>query len=86
VAAVVSWQATTVAVAGIAVGLPLGTAAGRAGWRAFAVNLGVVPVPVVPAGLLGGLAACVLVVANVLAAGPALAAGRTRAAELLRTL
>ena len=86
VAAVVSWQATTVALLGVIFGLPLGVAAGRAIWRAFAANLGVVPVPVVPAGHLALLAAGVLVVANALAIGPALVAGRTHPGKLLRTL
>jgi hypothetical protein len=86
VATVVSWEATTVALVGIIAGLPLGAAAGRAIWRAFAANLGVVPVSVVPVGLLGVLAAGVLVVANALAIGPALVASRAHPGELLRTL
>lgn len=86
VAAVVSWQATTVALMSVIFGLSLGVAAGRAIWRAFAANLGVVPVPVVPAGHLALLAAGVLVVANALAIGPALMAGRTHPGKLLRTL
>lgn len=86
VAAVVFWEATTVALVGIIAGLPLGAAAGRAIWHAFAANLGAVPVSVVPIGLLGILAAGVLVVANALAIGPALVASRAHPGELLRTL
>ena len=44
VAAVVCWQATTVALAGIAIGTPIGIAAGKVLWRVFATNFGVVPV------------------------------------------
>jgi hypothetical protein len=84
VAAIVSWQATTVAVAGIVVGVPLGIAVGRLAWRAFAVSFGVVPVSVVPAITVAGLAAAVLVAANLIAFVPALLAGRARAARLLR--
>ena len=85
VAAAVCWQATTVALAGIAVGAPLGIAAGRVLWRVFATNFGVVPVPVVPGLLLATLAAGVLAGANVLAAGPALLAARSHPGQLLRS-
>ena len=85
VAAAVCWQATTVALAGIAVGAPLGVAAGRVLWRVFATNFGVVPVPVVPVLLLAALAAGVLAGANVLAAGPAVAAARAHPGQLLRS-
>ena len=82
VAAAVCWQATTVAVAGIAVGAPLGIAAGRVLWRVFATNFGVVLVPVL---LLAVLAAGVLAGANLLAAGPALLAARSHPGQLLRS-
>ena len=70
VAAVVGWQATVVALVGIAAGVPLGIAAGKIAWRLFATNFGVVPVPVVPAAVLAVLACGVLVAANALAAAP----------------
>jgi hypothetical protein len=85
VAAAVAWQATTLAVVGIVVGVPLGVWAGRAIWRAFANNLGAVPVSVVPIWLVGVLAAGVLVSANFIAIGPALVARRSKPATLLRT-
>ena len=84
VAAVVGWQATAVALVGIAAGVPLGIAAGKIAWRLFATNFGVVPVSVVPAALLAVLACGVLVAANVLAAIPAWLAARSRPAQLLR--
>ena len=84
-AAIVFWQATTVAVVAIAAGIPLGIAAGRAIWRAFAISLGVVPVPVVQAWLIVALAAGALLAANVLAAVPAMSAARSRPGPLLRT-
>ncbi|MGA3352762.1 MAG: FtsX-like permease family protein [Acidimicrobiales bacterium] len=86
IASVVAWQATTLALVGIAIGVPLGIVVGRGVWMAFANNLGVVPVSVVPAWLIVGLAAGVLVVANLLAATPALAAARTKPGLLLRTM
>ena len=84
-AAIVFWQATTVAVVAIAAGIPLGIAAGRAIWRAFAISLGVVPVPVVQAWLIVALAAGALLAANALAAVPAMSAARSRPGPLLRT-
>ena len=85
VASTVLWQSTTLAVIGIIVGVPLGVLVGKAVWTAFANNLGVIPVSVVPGGLIALLAAGVLVAANVIAVVPALAATRSKAADLLRT-
>jgi hypothetical protein len=84
VAAAVCWQATTVALAGIAVGVPVGVAAGRVLWRVFATNIGVVPVDVVEPVLIAALALGVLAGANLLAAVPALLAARSQPARLLR--
>ncbi len=84
VAAVVGWQATTVALVGIVFGVPVGVAAGRVAWRVFATNFGVVPASAVPAVALAALVAGVLVTANVLAVVPALMAARSRPAQLLR--
>jgi FtsX-like permease family len=84
VASAVAWQATTLAVVGLVVGVPLGLVVGPAVWRTFANNLGTVPVSVVPIWLIGVLVAGVLVVANLIALVPALAATRSRPGELLR--
>jgi len=84
VALTVSWQTTTVAVIGIVPGLPLGSAAGRLVWTVFASNLGVVAEPVVTAWVLIVIAIGTLVVANLLAAGPALMASRSNAATLVK--
>ncbi len=86
VRAAVCWQAATVALVGIVVGVPLGVAAGQLMWRAFATNLGAVPVATVPVSLIAVLGAAILVVANLLAIVPALAAARSATAgQLLRT-
>jgi predicted lysophospholipase L1 biosynthesis ABC-type transport system permease subunit len=70
-------------VIGLVIGLPLGVAAGRWLWLAFAHQLSAVPDPVIPASL--GLAAlAALVLANLVAALPGRAAARTPAALLLR--
>ena len=84
-ATVVFCQASAVAAVGVIAGVPLGVAAGQAVWRVFALNLGMVGVPVVPAGELVALAVGVLVVANVLAVIPAVAAARSRTGPALRT-
>jgi hypothetical protein len=87
VGATVCWQATTVAFVGIVLGVPLGAAIGQVVWHAFSANLGAVPVSVVPVGVLALLGAGVLVVANVLAFVPAVAAARsTTSGELFRAL
>jgi putative ABC transport system permease protein len=84
VAAAVCWQATVVALIGIAVGAPVGIATGKVLWRVFATNFGVVPVAVVEPVLIAALAAAVLAAANLLAAVPALLAARSQPARLLR--
>ena len=86
VGATVLWQATTVALVGIIVGVPLGIVIGRVVWNAFATNLGVVPVAAVPALTIAALAVGVIVVANVLAFIPAVTSARRRSVgQLLRT-
>jgi ABC-type lipoprotein release transport system permease subunit len=84
VAAAVCWQATVVALVGIAIGAPLGIATGKVLWRVFATNFGVVPVAVVEPVLIAALAVGVLAGANLLAAVPALLAARSQPARLLR--
>ena len=80
----VAWQATTMALIGAVVGIPLGIATGVAVWRLFAENLGVVPDSVVVAWLLVLVGAGAIVIANLLALGPAVVSSRERPAELLR--
>ncbi len=84
VGAAVCWQSTTIAIVGIVLGVPIGIAAGRVIWRAFASNLGVVPVDIAPVHLIVLFALGVLVVGAGLAVLPALLAARTPPAEALR--
>ena len=83
VVATVSWQATTLALVGVVVGVPLGLIVGRAVWNAFANNLGVVPVTVVPTLVIAAIAVGVLVGANVIAIAPAWVATRSKPGDLL---
>jgi predicted lysophospholipase L1 biosynthesis ABC-type transport system permease subunit len=46
--ATVVWQALTVVVIGVVVGVPIGTIAGSALWRRFASDLGTIPTPSLP--------------------------------------
>jgi hypothetical protein len=57
---------------------------GRLIWQAFAANLGVVAVPVVSARTFVVAALGTLILAKVLAAGPALVAARARPVSLFR--
>ena len=81
----VAWQAMATTIFAVVVGLPLGVAAGRWAWVLFAEQLGVASEPVIPLPpilLIGPLA---LVLANLVAAFPARAAGRVQPALALRT-
>jgi ABC-type lipoprotein release transport system permease subunit len=80
----IAWQSTLLAAVGLVVGVPVGVAVGRITWRWLADEFPVVYVP--PVALIAVLvvAAVALLIANVLAAGPAHAATRIRPAEALR--
>jgi hypothetical protein len=85
VAAAVIWQATTLALIGILIGVPLGVVAGREVWGAFANSLGTVPVSVVPVWLVCVMVVGVAVVASLIAIAPAMVATRSRPGDLLRS-
>jgi hypothetical protein len=81
---VIVWQTTLTLLIAVAIGGPLGVAGGRLAWQSFAGWLGAVPVSEIPvAALVLGLLALVLL-GNLLSAGPAAVAARTRAAIALR--
>lgn len=84
VGSTVLWQSGAVLAPAVVLAVPLGVAAGRWLWRAFAEGLGVVAAPVVPLLLLvvGGLATVVLVEAAAML--PASIARRTPVARTLR--
>ncbi len=85
VSAAIFWQATTVGLVSTLAGLPLGIVAGRWMWNLVAAQLGVGPQSQVPVPVLAGLCVGVLVVVNLVAAGPAVMAGRIVPATILRT-
>jgi len=84
-AAAVAWQSTVIAAIGLAIGIPVGIAAGRWLWLLFAGQLSAVPDPVIPVASIAAAAAAALVLANLVAAIPGWAAARTRAALALRS-
>ena len=81
----VAWQATTFVSAALVIGLPIGILAGRAAWSAFARGLGVLPEAATPSVPLLLTVPAAILLANVIAAAPAVIAGRMRPAPALRT-
>jgi hypothetical protein len=83
-AATVAWQATATIVASLLLGVPLGVAFGRELWIRFAHRLDVVPEASIPWLVLAAITAGAVVLANAVAAVPAIAARRVDPAVLLR--
>jgi ABC-type antimicrobial peptide transport system permease subunit len=84
IAATIAWQATTMAVIALLIGVPLGFLVGRFTWALFADRLGVVSVPVEAWTSVAIVIPTVLILANLVAIGPALFARRTQPAQILR--
>ncbi len=85
IASTVAWQATTIAVIALVVGIPFGIAAGRTVWALIMETIGTSVPAVTPWAALGLLALAVFLGANAIAALPARAASRTRPATTLRS-
>ena len=83
-AAAVAWQATTAAVVGIVIGIPLGVVAGRWLWDLFAQEINAVPYPTVSVFSLVLVGLGTVLLANLVAALPARSAARTPTALMLR--
>ena len=81
----VAWQATTVAVVALLVGVPLGVAGGRWLWSLLADRLGTVAEPVTPALAVLLAVPGTLLLLNLVAAVSGRAAGTVSAATVLRT-
>lgn len=84
IVATIAWQATTIAVIALLIGVPLGFLVGRFTWALFADHLGVVSVPVEAWGSVAIVVPVVLILANLVAIGPAIFARRTQPAQVLR--
>jgi hypothetical protein len=83
--ACIAWQATTVAVVGLVLGLPLGVVAGRLSWRWVADATPLLYVPPVAVAAVVLVVPTWLVVANVIALVPARRAAHLRTADVLRS-
>lgn len=84
IAVTVAWQAATIAVLAVAIGVPLGALLGRLAWSLFADQLGVVSVPIVGWVQILLLIPVTIAAAVVISIGPAMAARRTKPAVVLR--
>ena len=81
----VAWEASALAAAALAVGIPLGVIAGRVGWALFANATGVASQATVNVPLVLLAIPATLLLANIIAAWPGWAAARLRPAQVLRT-
>jgi hypothetical protein len=85
VSATVAWQASTLAVVGVLLGVPLGLVAGRWAWILVAEGLGIATDTAVPVVALVTAVPVALLVANAVAFVPGRMAARTRPAVVLRS-
>ena len=84
VSAAVAWQSSMLALVGAVVGVPVGVAAGRWAWDAFAGRLGVPSRPATPLLTVLLLVPATVLLANIVAAVPARLAARTQPGAVLR--
>lgn len=80
----VRWQAFMMMLVGLIVGVPLGIVVGRAAWRAFADQLGVVPRAEQPISILAFTIVGSMLLAMLAAIVPARSATRTKSGLVLR--
>jgi ABC-type lipoprotein release transport system permease subunit len=82
---VVAWQASTVALLALVIGVPIGILAGNVAWSAFSDQLGTVTETAVSLAALLVLVPAVVLVVNLAAAIPGRMAAGTPAALTLRS-
>jgi ABC-type lipoprotein release transport system permease subunit len=80
----VAWYASSIALAAIAFGIPLGVVLGRLGWQSVARQIGVPSDPVVPIATVVVAVAGALSAVNLIAVYPGWRASRVPVAEALR--
>ena len=83
-ALILRWQALTIAIVAVLVGVPAGLIAGRVVWAAIANSAGVAVSHATPVGALVGGAAFAVLAAGTIAAGLLDRVRRRRLADLLR--
>ena len=79
------WQANTITVLALLLGVPVGTVIGRGVWYLFAHQIGVFAAPTVPPTPLIALVVGALVITCLVALVPAQSAARSPVSEILRT-
>jgi ABC-type lipoprotein release transport system permease subunit len=84
VSTAVMWQATALVAAALLAGLPVGAAAGRLLWSAFARQLGVATDALTPLVAVLVAIPVTVVIGNIMAAVPAWTAGRVQPSRVLR--
>lgn len=84
VAGVVAWQASSIGLVALVVGVPVGIAAGRWAWTTVADGIGTSSAAVVPVLAVALLVPCVLVLANLIAAWPGWSAARVPPVTAMR--
>jgi hypothetical protein len=85
IAGVVAWQASSIGLVALVVGIPVGVAAGRWAWTAVASGVGTSSPAVVPAVAIALLVPAVLIAVNLLAGVPGWSAARVAPAQAMRT-
>ena len=85
VSAVTAWQATTMAAVALLIGIPVGILLGRLAWRVFADALGVGAASIALGWALVIAVPATILLANLIAAVPALLSARTHPAVVLRS-
>ncbi len=84
ITATVAWQATTISVIAVLIGVPVGVIVGRWAWIFYADRLGVVAEPVVAVSKVILAVPAAIIIANLVAFVPGLIARRTKPAIVLR--
>ena len=85
VAAVIAWQATSVSLVALVVGLPLGVAIGRWAWNVVTPGIGSVSPAIVSTVAVAAVVPAALLLANLIAAWPAWVAARVAPAVVMRS-
>jgi predicted lysophospholipase L1 biosynthesis ABC-type transport system permease subunit len=83
VRATLEWEASTLAIVGIVLGIPAGVVVGRLAWSLVAHNIGVATTVALPALELALVVPATLLIVNAVAYFPARAAARTRTSVAL---